>query len=82
MAAENVLLDALNDLRPIKGVPKSTCTFLKDADPKVIASISAAFDRGNTQTSISNTMRKAGAKVTVNGIRDHRKGACECGIRL
>lgn len=82
MAAEDALLTVLNDLRPVKGVPKSTCTFLKEAPPEVIKSISAAFDRGNTQTSISNAMRKAGARVTVNGIRDHRKGACECGIRL
>ena len=82
MAAEDALLNALNDLRPVKGVPKSTCVFLKEAEPEILKSITAAFDRGNTQTSIANAMRKAGARVTVNGIRDHRKGVCECGIRL
>ena len=77
------LLAVLADLRPTKGTKPLTCAWLTAATPDELAAIRAAFDRGNTYTSIAKTMRKAGARVTLLGIRDHYLGDCEsCRISL
>ena len=83
MAEDTDLATALDELRPNKGPTKSTCRWLMAADPSLIAKIKAAFDRGNTYTSIGKMMRDKGANVTLPGIRDHREGECStCRISL
>lgn len=77
------LLGALEALRPTKGAQRSTCLWLSKASEAELAAVRNAFARGNTYTSIANTMRRSGARVTLPGIRDHFNGDCDtCRISL
>lgn len=81
----NAVIDVLEGLSPTRGPIKATCTWLLNADPAEIAAVSKALARGNTHTSVAKAMKKAGAFVTIPGIRDHwlSDEACEtCHISL